>query len=51
MGVIKLKNEIINDAYTEYVFDNFDIQNKESTNVEILMNFAECQTFEWNKQL
>ena len=48
MGVIKLKNEIINDAYTEYVFDNFDIQNKESTNVEILMNFAECQTFEWN---
>ena len=48
MGVIKLKNEILNDKYTEYIFDNFDIQNRESTNVEIPMNFAECRTFEWN---
>ena len=48
MGVIKLKNEIINDEYTEYVFDNFDIQNREATNVEIPMNFADCRTFEWN---
>ncbi len=48
MGVIKLKNEIVNDAYTEYVFDNFDIQNREATNVEIPMNFADCRTFDWN---
>ena len=48
MGVIKLKNEIINDKYTEYIFENFDIQNREATNVEIPMNFADCRTFDWN---
>ena len=48
MATIKLKNEIINDAYTEYVFENFDIQNREATDVEIPMNFSDCRTFDWN---
>lgn len=48
MKTIKLTNNIINDDYTEYVYEAFDIQNKESTTVEIPMNFAECQTFDWN---
>ena len=48
MATIKLKNEIINDAYTEYVFENFDIKNREATDVEIPMNFSDCRTFDWN---
>jgi ABC-type lipoprotein export system ATPase subunit/GNAT superfamily N-acetyltransferase len=48
MGSIKLKTEILNDEYTEYVFDNFDIQNRDNTSVEIPMNFSECRTFDWN---
>ena len=38
----------INDKYTEYVYDAFDIQNKEETSVKIPINFKECKTFDWN---
>lgn len=48
MKYIERKNKIINDKYTEYVFESFDIQNREETIVKIPINFAECKTFEWN---
>jgi len=45
---IELKNKILNDKYTEYVYEAFDIQNKEETSITIPMNFAECKSFDWN---
>jgi ABC-type lipoprotein export system ATPase subunit/GNAT superfamily N-acetyltransferase len=48
MKYIERKNTIINDKYTEYVYDAFDIQNKEETTVKIPINFSECKTFDWN---
>ena len=48
MKYIEKKTSIINDKYTEYVYDAFDIQNKDETSVKIPMNFAECKTFDWN---
>jgi ABC-type lipoprotein export system ATPase subunit len=48
MKYIERKNKIINDKYTEYVYEVFDIQNKEETSVKIPINFSECKTFNWN---
>ena len=48
MKYIERKNKIINDKYTEYVYEAFDIQNKEETSVKIPINFKECETFDWN---
>ena len=48
MRYIERRNKIINDKYTEYVYEAFDIQNKEETVVKIPINFNECNTFEWN---
>lgn len=48
MRYIERKNKIINDKYTEYVYEAFDIQNKEETSVKIPINFGECKTFDWN---
>ena len=45
---IELKSSIINDKYTEYVYEAFDIQNKEETSVTIPMNLAEAKNFDWN---
>jgi ABC-type lipoprotein export system ATPase subunit/GNAT superfamily N-acetyltransferase len=45
---IELKSAIINDKYTEYVYEAFDIQNKEETTVSILFNLGEAKTFDWN---
>ena len=41
MKTIKLKSNIINDDYTNYIYDAFDIQNKEESIVEIPINFEE----------
>jgi ABC-type lipoprotein export system ATPase subunit/GNAT superfamily N-acetyltransferase len=48
MNYIERKNKIINDKYTEYVYEVFDIQNKEETSVKIPINFQDCKTFDWN---
>lgn len=48
MKYLERKNKIINDKYTEYVYEAFDIQNKKETSVKIPINFAECKTFDWN---
>jgi len=48
MGTVKLKSSIKNDDYTEYVYEAFDIQNKEETEVEISFNLSEAEDFDWN---
>lgn len=48
MKKLILKSKIEKDKYTNYVCEQFDIQNNEETIVEIPMNFADCKTFEWN---
>lgn len=48
MGTIKLKSSIKNDEYTQYVYDAFDIQNKEETEVEVSFNLSEAKNFDWN---
>jgi ABC-type lipoprotein export system ATPase subunit len=48
MSVIELKTKIINDKYTQYVYDAFDIQNKEETSVNINMQLGEAKNFKWN---
>jgi ABC-type lipoprotein export system ATPase subunit/GNAT superfamily N-acetyltransferase len=48
MKYIERKNKIINDKYTEYVYEAFDIQNKEETTIKIPINFSECKRFDWN---
>jgi len=48
MRYIEKTNEILNDKYTEYVYEAFDIQNKEKTTVKIPINFEECKYFDWN---
>jgi ABC-type iron transport system FetAB ATPase subunit len=48
MKHIKLESQIIEDEYTKYVCQSFDIQDPTKTIVEIPINFAECKNFEWN---
>ncbi len=48
MANIELKSNILNDKYTEYVYEAFDIQNKEETSVSIPMNLGEAKKFNWN---
>jgi len=48
MGIIKLKSSIKNDDYTKYVYDAFDIQNKEETEVEVSFNLGKAKDFDWN---
>jgi ABC-type lipoprotein export system ATPase subunit len=45
MKTIKLNHKIVNDKYTEYLYEAFDIQNKEESNVEIQNNIY--LNFEW----
>jgi ABC-type lipoprotein export system ATPase subunit/GNAT superfamily N-acetyltransferase len=48
MANIELTTKILNDKYTEYVYETFDIQNKEETSVSIPMNLGEAKNFDWN---
>ena len=41
MASIELKTKILNDKYTEYVYEAFDIQNREETSVSIPMNLGQ----------
>jgi hypothetical protein len=45
---ITLTSKIQNDKYTEYVYDAFDIQNREETSVTIPMDIDGLNSFEWN---
>lgn len=48
MEIIELKSKILNDAYTEYVYNAFDIQNKDLSIVNIPYNLDVIKTFDWN---
>jgi len=48
MGKVKLKSSIKNDKYTNYVYESFDIQNREETEVEVSFNLSEAKNFVWN---
>ena len=43
MANIELKTKILNDKYTNYVYEAFDIQNREETSVSIPMNLGELK--------
>jgi ABC-type lipoprotein export system ATPase subunit/GNAT superfamily N-acetyltransferase len=45
---ITLTSKIQNDKYTEYVYDAFDIQNREETSVTIPMDISGLNSFDWN---
>lgn len=45
MKNIKLNHKIVNDKYTEYLYEAFDIQNKDESNVEIQNNIY--LNFDW----
>ena len=48
MGKIELKSKIINDDYTKYVYETFDIQDNEETLTTIDYSLGEAKVFEWN---
>ena len=48
MANIELKTKILNDKYTEYVYEAFDIQNREETSVSVPMYLGEAKNFDWN---
>lgn len=45
---IELSHSIKNDKYTQYVYDTFDIQNREETKVIIPMDISSLNSFDWN---
>jgi ABC-type lipoprotein export system ATPase subunit/GNAT superfamily N-acetyltransferase len=47
MKEIILKNKIINDSYTDYVYSVFDIQNQAETETKIKNNLSEIDSFSW----
>lgn len=48
MNNIELKSNIINDKYTEYVYNSFDIQNNLETITNIQYDLSKINTFDWN---
>lgn len=48
MKRINLQSNIINDNYTNYIYDSYDIQNREFTNVEINHSLENLDNFSWN---
>jgi len=48
MKKIELRNEIKNDKYTDYIYQSFDIQNKEETVTEINYDLSELDNIDWN---
>jgi ABC-type lipoprotein export system ATPase subunit/GNAT superfamily N-acetyltransferase len=45
---IKLQTNIVNDEYTQYVYDTFDIKDKSKTEVIVEYNLTTLNTFDWN---
>jgi ABC-type lipoprotein export system ATPase subunit/GNAT superfamily N-acetyltransferase len=48
MGKIVLSSKIVNDKYTDYVYESFDIQNRDETITEVNFSLGEAKNFEWN---
>ena len=55
MGKILLESKIVNDNFTQYLYDNYDIQNKELTMTEVPIpsdeDMNEMNSKEWNIML
>lgn len=49
MAQIKLTSEIVNDEYTQYVYDKFDIQDSEKTQVDVNYDFSPIKGKKCNK--
>ena len=47
MGKIELKSKILNDKYTEYIYDKFDIQNNKESNFTVNFDFSLGREFDW----
>lgn len=45
---IEKRSRIINDKYTKYIYEAFDIQDTKETITKIPSNFSEIEKFEWN---
>lgn len=45
---IKLETNIVNDEYTQYIYDTFDIQDQAKTEVVIEYNLNILDEFDWN---
>lgn len=45
---IVLKSNIKNDIYTKYIYDVYDIQNREETVTKIPVYLSEIENFDWN---
>jgi ABC-type lipoprotein export system ATPase subunit len=45
---IKLETNIVNDKYTQYVYDTFDIKDRSKTEVIVEYNLTTLNTFDWN---
>ena len=45
---IELTNNIINDDYTKYVYEAFDIQDQDKTITEVNFSLGEAKNFDWN---
>lgn len=48
MKTIKHISNIKNDKYTEYVYESYDIQNREFTDVQINYQLDNLDSFDWN---
>jgi ABC-type lipoprotein export system ATPase subunit/GNAT superfamily N-acetyltransferase len=48
MSEIKLTNEIINDEFTKYVYDKFDIQDQNKTTVNVQFDLTPIKGKQWN---
>jgi len=48
MAEIKLTSKILNDEYTKYIYDSFDIQDNNETSVSITYSLSETKSFDWN---
>lgn len=48
MGIIKHTSAILNDDYTQFVYDTYDIQNREESVYEIQYDISEHKKFDWN---
>ena len=48
MAKITLTSKIVNDKYTQYVYDKYDIQNREETTTVVpMIKVSELDSFDW----
>ena len=55
MGKILLESKIVNDNFTQYLYDNYDIQNRDITTTEVPLpsheDMEEMNSSHWNIML